>query len=142
MLDQESRQVRDHRVRVARARRDRMRQRLLTALMNSYTQRSEAGPPPVEEVVNEAEVSRATFYKYFSSVDQALGELGGELVEEMVLSFREIYSDDDGPFFRIIVGIQIFLMRSMSDPLWAGFVSPKRLSMMVPSSSRLRHRHV
>lgn len=91
--------------------------------MNSYIHNPECGPPGVEAVIKSAKVSRATFYKYFSSVEQALSTVGNDLIEEMVLSFRQIYSDDDGPYFRIIVGIQIFLMRSVLDPLWAAFVS-------------------
>ena len=79
-------QIDDHRIRVARERRDRMRRRLMTAVMTSYQQRLELGPPGVDEVIKDADVSRATFYKYFNSVDEAIHFLGGELVDEMTHS--------------------------------------------------------
>ena len=101
-----------------------MRQRLLTAVMTSYGQRLELGPPGVDEVIKEADVSRATFYKYFNSVDEAIHLLGGELVDEMAHSLRSLFvGSDRPPFVRLVTGIQLFLMRSVTDPLWGAFVS-------------------
>ena len=112
----------DHRIRVARERRDRMRKRLLDAVMTSYAGRSQQDPPSVDDVITEASVSRATFYKYFNSVEEAIAVLGRELVDEMVRSLINLYGEREDAFFRLTTGIQLFLLRSVIDPLWASFV--------------------
>ncbi len=113
----------DHRVRVARERRDRMRKRLLDAVMTSYARRLQQDPPSVDDVITEANVSRATFYKYFNSFDEAMAALGRELVDEMVRSLINLYGEREDAFFRLTTGIQLFLLRSVIDPLWAAFVA-------------------
>lgn len=113
----------DHRIRVARERRDRMRKRLLDAIMATYARHLQMGPPSVDDVIKEADVSRATFYKYFNSVEEALGLLGRELMDEMVDSLINLYGGKGDGFFRFTTGIQLFLLRSVIDPIWAAFVS-------------------
>ncbi len=113
----------DHRVRVAQERRERMRKRLLDAVMTLYGARPHDGPPPVDDVIVHAEVSRATFYKYFTSVDAAINELGAELADEMVNSLIQIYSGSEPPFFRMVAATHLFLLRSVTDKVWAAFVS-------------------
>jgi AcrR family transcriptional regulator len=113
----------DHRVRVAREKRDRMHQRLLSAVMASYSERLEYGVPLVEDVCQTADVSRATFYKHFSSVDEAIDIVGQQLMDEMFHSLELISPRRQEPLLRLTAGIQIFLMRSVTDPLWAAFVS-------------------
>ena len=44
-----------------------MEARLLLAVMECYAAHVLSGPPTVEEVIARADVSRATFYKYFNS---------------------------------------------------------------------------
>ena len=46
----------DHRIRVAKDRRERMVARLLQAVMESYGQHVSSGPPTVEEVIARADV--------------------------------------------------------------------------------------
>ena len=113
----------DHRVRVARERRDRMHQRLLSAVMTSYSQRLEYGVPPVDDICKAADVSRATFYKHFCSIDEAIDILGQQLMDEMFHSLELLSPSRQEPLLRLTAGIQIFLMRSVTDPLWAAFVS-------------------
>ena len=57
----------DHRVRVAGERRERMRKRLLDAVMAMYARNPHGGPPLIDDVIAEADASKATFYKYFAS---------------------------------------------------------------------------
>jgi AcrR family transcriptional regulator len=112
----------DHRVRVARERRERMRARLLEAVMHVYAGHIEEGPPSVDSVIRQADVSRATFYKYFNSVEEAISALGRELVDEMIASLINLYNPRDTAFFRMTGAIQLFLLRSVIDPTWAAFV--------------------
>ena len=115
--------IEDHRVRVAAVRRERMRERLLNAVTSTYTERLTDGPPSVDEVVKKADVSRATFYKYLTSVDEAIGIIGQTYVDEMVHGLISIFDGPERPFFRMTTGIQVFLIRSLIDPVWAAFVS-------------------
>ncbi|RAV76146.1 TetR/AcrR family transcriptional regulator [Aerococcus loyolae] len=113
----------DHRVRVARERRDRMHQRLLNAVMTKYGEFPDYGVPPVEDICKAADVSRATFYKHFSSVEEAIDLLGQQLMDEMFNSLEQISANRQEPLLRLTAGIQIFLMRTVTDPMWAAFVS-------------------
>jgi AcrR family transcriptional regulator len=115
--------VADHRVRVASERRDRMRKRLLEAVMAAYARNPHGGPPPVDDVITQADVSKATFYKYFSSVEEVIDELGVVLAGEMVQSLVKIYRGSELPFFKMAVATQLFLLRSVTDSVWAAFVS-------------------
>lgn len=114
--------VEDHRVRVAKERRQRMRARLQDAILTACTASPDLRLPSVEDVCRVADVSRATFYKHFDSVQDAVEGLGEALLDEMVLSLATIF-DDDTPVERITTGLQLFLMRGATDPAWATFVS-------------------
>jgi AcrR family transcriptional regulator len=62
--------------------------RLLQAVTQCYGNHLVSGPPTVEEVIDVAKVSRATFYKYFNSVDEAIEQRAIELVDEMIDSLK------------------------------------------------------
>ena len=113
----------DHRVRVARARRDRMNQRLLNAVLECYASSPRRTPPTVDDVIQKAKVSRATFYKYFSSVEEASGILGRDLGMDMVRGLITLFEGPEDPLFRVSTVILVFLMRAVIDPVWARFIS-------------------
>jgi AcrR family transcriptional regulator len=113
----------DHRVRVAGERRERMRKRLLDAVMAVYARNPQGGPPLVDDVIAEADASKATFYKYFDSVEEAIDALGVMLADEMVQSLIRMYRGPERPFFRMAVAIQLFLLRSVTDNVWGAFVA-------------------
>lgn len=109
----------DHRVRVAKIRREKMHDRLLEAVMASYAHRRQQ----IEDVIEEAGVSRATFYKYFASLDEALDVLGEKLKEEVRNDIGQLVDNTHSALDRTTAGIQVFLLRGVTDPNWAGFVS-------------------
>jgi AcrR family transcriptional regulator len=113
----------DHRVRVARQRRTKMRRRLLSAVMATVVENAEGIVPTVDDVIVKADVSRATFYKYFSSVEEAIGLLGRELIDEMIEGLVALFGERNDPLFRMTTAIHLFLLRSVIDPQWATFVS-------------------
>lgn len=113
----------DHRVRIAAERRARMRLRLLEAVMDSCAAQPEGGLPALDDVVNRAAVSKASFYKYFTSVEQAVDEVGRSLVDDMIHSSIAMFDGPEAAFFRMTVSVQLFLMRGILDPAWAAFVS-------------------
>lgn len=113
----------DHRVRVAKVRRERMVARLLQAVMECYANHVPSGPPTVEEVIARADVSRATFYKYFNSVDEAIEKRASELVDEMIESLKGLVGSQMKPVLLFTVSVHLFLLRSVLDPTWAAFVA-------------------
>lgn len=117
----------DHRVRVAKVRRERMAARLLQAVMDCYAGHVSSGPPTVEEVIARADVSRATFYKYFDSVEEAIEQRASELVDEMVDSLKDLVGPKMKPVMQFTVSVHLFLLRSVLEPTWAAFVARSNL---------------
>jgi AcrR family transcriptional regulator len=113
----------DHRVRVAQMRRDRMTKRLLASVKESYAGRPQEGVPTVDDVIKVAEVSRATFYKYFNSVEEAVGAIASDMVDDMVRSLIELHGSGRPAIFLLTSSIHLFLLRAVIDPSWAAFVA-------------------
>ncbi len=110
-------------MRVAKVRRERMAARLLQSVMECYAGHIQSGPPTVEEVIAHADVSRATFYKYFNSVDEAIEKRASELVDEMIDSLKGLVDPQMKPVLLFTVSVHLFLLRSVLDPIWAAFVA-------------------
>lgn len=104
-----------------------MATRLLQAVMECYAQHVLSGPPTVEEVIARAAVSRATFYKYFNSVDEAIEQRASELVDEMIDSLISLVRPQMKPVLLFTVSVHLFLLRSVLDPIWAAFVARSNL---------------
>ena len=126
----------DHRVRVARQRRERMHKRLLEAVLVCFSETPFGGPPTVEAVIASADVSKATYYKYFASIDEAVHVLGGAMAEDMVETIKRMFTSNPTAPFRMTAAMQIFLIRSAREPVWAAFVS--RADVTGPASE-VRH---
>jgi AcrR family transcriptional regulator len=113
----------DFRVRVAREKRERMRARLLNAIMKICSENKGRGPTVIDEVVQEAQVSRGTFYKYFDTLEDAMSELGRILTDDMVLTLSRMLDEVEDPAFRISCAAQIMMVHAALDHAWGGFVS-------------------
>ena len=87
----------------------------------------------MEKVIANADVSKATFYKYFSSIEEAVQVLGEAMVGDMVDYLTELFSDEDRAAFKMVASMQVFLVRSAREPMWAAFVS--RADLMGETSS-------
>jgi AcrR family transcriptional regulator len=116
-------EVEDHRVRVARERRERMRGRLLESVLAVCSGESARAPAVIDDIVHHAGVSRGTFYKYFESIDQAISELGSQLADEMTVGIAGIYDVLTDPMMRTATGFQLFLIRAYMDPHWGAFIA-------------------
>lgn len=113
----------DHRVRVARNRRERMRAHLLQSVKSVCAGRKLTGATVIEDVVRHADVSRGTFYKYFDSLDEAVTQLAYELAEQMTFAIHNVYDILDDPVMRTATGFQTFLTRAWIDPDWGAFLT-------------------
>jgi AcrR family transcriptional regulator len=116
----------DVRVRVARQRRERMRERLLSATLSLYLNGRDSGPSIAEDVIKAAGVSRGTFYKYFNSVDEAVSAVGQRLADEAVRELIAAVLDKKprpGPIAGAALGAQMLMCRAVLQPGWGDFVS-------------------
>lgn len=91
--------------------------------MECYGSHLLSGPPTVEEVIARANVSRATFYKYFNSVDEAIETRASELIAEMIDSLRDLFVPEMKPVLLFTLSVHLFLLRSVLDQTWAAFVA-------------------
>ena len=78
--------VQDHRVRVAEQKRERMRERLIDATQVAYLACEPGRHPVVDDVIRIAAVSRGSFYKHFTAIDELFAEIGGRMAQEMLAS--------------------------------------------------------
>jgi AcrR family transcriptional regulator len=113
----------DHRVRVARERRERTHRRLLDTILATYRGDQDRGPAVLDEILKNARTSKANFYKYFPSLDAAVRKLGEQLSDEMTVTIQSVYTEVTDRRGRLAIGFQLFLIRAAADPSWGNFVA-------------------
>lgn len=113
----------DHRVRVARERRERTRRLLLQSVLHVCSTLSPNDVASIDDVIRHADVARGTFYKYFASMEEAIGELALYLADENTASILPVYDCLEQPAMRTATGFQLFLIRALLQPRWAGFIA-------------------
>jgi AcrR family transcriptional regulator len=114
-------EVEDHRSVAARRKRNAMRTRILQTVMDVFSDRKNLSTT-IEDVIRAAEVSRGTFYKHFSSLEEALTAVGREATDQMTLGILPVYDVLDDPVQRVSTGMRVFLSRAVTDRRWARFV--------------------
>ena len=113
----------DHRPRVARARRDKMRERLTHAVMICCGRSGSGALPMVDDILAEADVVRSTFYRYFDSIEEAAASAARTLYSEMTESVSTMAKEADTPLARVTIGFHLILMRCVTDAQWGAFYS-------------------
>jgi len=111
----------DFRTRVAAERRERMRTRLLEALLDLYRPGEQHDGLVIDDVLKAAGVARGTFYKYFPSLEAAVQALGERLITEMIGTFQTVYAPVNDPAVRAMGGLLVVFVRSWHDPRWGAF---------------------
>ena len=111
----------DHRSRLAREKRDRMRKRLLSTVMLCFSQGNDHEVPGIDDVIREAKVSRTTFYQHFNSMEDAFNALSIQLSND--IRDMEKFLGRSDPLERLAIGIHMFLLHGVADRVWAKFVS-------------------
>ena len=112
----------DVRVGIARRKRERMRERLLSATLNVFLEDT-GGSAIAEDVIKAANVSRGTFYKYFNSVDEAANVLGQRLADDAVRELLRASLETREPLERAALGAQMLMARGAVQPGWGSFVT-------------------
>lgn len=112
----------DHRVRMARQRRQRMRAHLLDSVMLVCSSEGKGHSAVIGDVIRHAEVSRGTFYKYFDSLEQAVAALALQMADEMAGGgIEKVYTSVEEPLLRTCTGFQLYLLRALIEPQWGDF---------------------
>ncbi len=112
-----------HRTRVGVAKREKMRARLVTAIMELWPRTQSGVSVVIDDVVAAAAVSRGSFYRHFASLEESLDTIGRELADEMTIGLMPVYDKLSNPLHRTAAGFQLFQWRAVFDPVWARFVS-------------------
>jgi AcrR family transcriptional regulator len=113
----------NHRHRVARERRARMRERLIAATMDVYSQNTGGRRPVIDDVIRAADVSRGTFYKYFDTLDEVLAEIGRNTANEMLFSFDRLFGPLNDGAVMLATGPLMALARAAMDPPHGAIIS-------------------
>jgi len=111
----------DHRVRVARQKREKMRRRLLAATLQACAEKDTLAPVVVDEIMRVANVSRGTFYNYFTSVEEAVGAVGRQQADEFSASVIQLRGGIASPVRHVAVANHLFLVRAALDPVWGSY---------------------
>ena len=112
---------RDHRSANAVKKRGETRARILSAAL-ARCAGNLRNLPTVEDVVDQAKVSRGTFYKYFDSIEEVMAALGQDLTRLALLEgerFRGVFTEK---WKSTSVVLRVVLTRALLDRTWAGFV--------------------
>lgn len=114
-------QKEDHRIRVAAERRERMRRRLFESTLLLVAEKGPAATS-IDDVIQSAEVSRGTFYKYFDTPELLYEELALLLAREMVLMAEPAVLQLKDPAERVAAGMRLVIHLAVANRQVGGFV--------------------
>lgn len=114
-------QKQDHRTRVGAQRRERMRRRLFESALQVVAKKGPAATS-IDDVIQAAEVSRGTFYKYFDAADTLFDALALEVADEIVRMAEPAVVDIADPAQRVAVGMRLTIHLARSNPQVGGFL--------------------
>ena len=110
----------DHRVRVAASRREEMRNALLFSVLLLASDKS-IHEIDVEDIINHAQVSRGSFYKYFPSVQASVLTLANELASEFTTETDAITHQIPDTAIRLITTAKLTMRLLVKNPLLGNF---------------------
>jgi AcrR family transcriptional regulator len=110
--------------RVGRVRSEQTKIKILDATLTVYAKSIGIRPFSAEEIMQEAGISRGTFYRYFESATDAETSLGHHLTDEIRTQIETIAKlSPERPALRSAVGAQALMLRGACDPKWGKFVT-------------------
>lgn len=112
----------DHRTRVGADRREKMRMRLIESAMLVFARRGTGGSV-IDEVIATAEVSRGTFYHYFSTNEELLTAVAGEVGNQMLQIVDPVVRAHADPAARVACGVRLSLLVAQAHPHLAAFLA-------------------
>src|SRR6478735_230428 len=113
--------IEDHRVRAARRKREKMRERLLTATLQVCATKDSLSPIVVDDIMRVADVSRGTFYNYFPSAEEAVSAVGRKQADEFSAAVMALRGGISSPVQHVAVANHLFLVRAALEPVWGSY---------------------
>jgi len=114
-------QKQDHRTRVAAERRERMRRRLFESALHVVARKGPSATS-IDDVIQAAEVSRGTFYKYFDAPDTLFDALALEVVNEIIRMAEPGVVRTEDPAQRVAAGMRLTIQLARRNPQVGGFL--------------------
>jgi AcrR family transcriptional regulator len=112
--------IQDHRVRVAASRREEMQNALLFSVLVLASDKS-IHEIDVEDIINHAQVSRGSFYKYFPSVQASVLALASQLASELTTEMDAITHQIPDTAIRLITTAKLTMRLLVKIPLLGNF---------------------
>lgn len=112
----------DFRTRVAAEKRERTRTRLVEAAMEVFASKGVDGTL-IEDVIEQAQVSRGTFYNYFRTTDEVMVAVQQAVGNELLSLVDTAIADRADPAERLACGVRMVLQTGRHFPQLGRFIS-------------------
>ncbi len=113
--------IQDHRIRVAASRREEMQNTLLFSVLVLASDKS-IHEIDVEDIIEHAEVSRGSFYKYFPSVQASVLVLASQLARELTTEIDAITHQIPDTALRLALTAKLTMRLLVKIPLLGNFL--------------------
>jgi len=113
--------IQDHRVRVAATRREEMQNSLMFSALVLASDKS-IHEIDVDDVIQHAEVSRGSFYKYFPSVQALVPALASQLAHELTAEIDAITHQIPSTATRLVISAKLTMRRLVKAKVLGNFL--------------------
>jgi len=113
--------IQDHRVRVAASRREEMQNSLMFSALVLASERS-IHEIDVDDIIQHAEVSRGSFYKYFPSVQALIPALADQLAQELTAEIDAITHQMPSTATRLVMSAKLTMRRLVKAKVLGNFL--------------------
>ncbi|MDG1904346.1 MAG: TetR/AcrR family transcriptional regulator [Arenicella sp.] len=104
------------RVRVAKEKRERMRQRIQVAAVEIFSTASAVKAPVIEDIIQQAGISRGSFYKYYDSLDSLLTEIGKQTASDILHAYQSMLPILDNAPAYLLAGPILSMLHAAMQP--------------------------
>lgn len=112
----------DFRTRVAAEKRERMRTRLIEAAMEVFSSKG-VDATVIEDLIEQAQVSRGTFYNYFRTTEEVMAAVQLAVGNELLSLVDMAIADRQDPAERLACGVRMVLHTARHFPQVGRFIS-------------------
>jgi AcrR family transcriptional regulator len=113
--------IQDHRIRVAATRREEMRNSLMFSALVLASNKS-IHEIDVDDIIQHAEVSRGSFYKYFPSVQALVPALASQLAHELTAEIDAITHQIPSTATRLVISAKLTMRRLVKAKVLGNFL--------------------
>ena len=113
--------IQDHRVRVAATRREEMQNSLMFSALVLASDKS-IYEIDVDDIIQHAEVSRGSFYKYFPSVQALIPALADQLAHELTAEIDAITHQIPSPATSLVISAKLTMRRLVKAKVLGSFL--------------------